>query len=332
MPVIGHAFVGLATAMVATPRQGIRRRGFLWVPAIVALSYLPDIVGQPLSMLNARSWHNIAHSLILSVPIAAAFTPVLAGVFGLGRLRSFCVALASVALHGVLDALYSGKPMLFWPMTPQSEGPAIGQHPPILLEMLVFPAAFGLFWLAWRWRQRASGRPLTPAVWLGTTRKERWVSIGLTLAILGAAGGTCGLWLLRNHQGRMIDVMCRQKRYEEALRYLELSSRWPSSRPPSRFHGSRGSIYWAMGKRDRAESEFHKAYEADASDFWAVFRLAEFYASGPAPLEVRRRRAAPYLEQLAAKFSADADFVDRVPRVRRKLGYADSPATASAPG
>jgi len=46
MPVLGHAFVGMGTAVAAAPAGGVRRRSFLWLPALVALAYLPDIIAQ----------------------------------------------------------------------------------------------------------------------------------------------------------------------------------------------------------------------------------------------------------------------------------------------
>ena len=46
MPVLGHAFVGIATAMTVRPSRRAALAAAVWMPALVALAYLPDIACQ----------------------------------------------------------------------------------------------------------------------------------------------------------------------------------------------------------------------------------------------------------------------------------------------
>jgi len=69
MPVIGHALVGLATAVQYEPPADRHGRSLgpaaiaLWAPVVVVVSYVPDILSQLGSMAGFRHASLAGHSL-----------------------------------------------------------------------------------------------------------------------------------------------------------------------------------------------------------------------------------------------------------------------------
>jgi hypothetical protein len=84
MPVVGHAFAGLATAMQFAPASAHDRRqptsvaSTLWAPAVVATSYFPDIVtqlGGALGISYANFYgHHPAVALAAGIVLGAAWS------------------------------------------------------------------------------------------------------------------------------------------------------------------------------------------------------------------------------------------------------------------
>src|SRR5687767_15084949 len=114
MPVIGHAFLGLAFAVATQPLQpprlGVQRLHSSWVVLFVVLGYLPDVgtqVFREAGLPNARA---MSHSIVFGLAAAAA-----AGIVGwrIGWPHAGLFTAASVWAHDLADVL-QGSPAANW--------------------------------------------------------------------------------------------------------------------------------------------------------------------------------------------------------------------------
>ena len=69
MPVLGHAFVGLATAIVTRPARRSPIHAALWTPIIIGLAYLPDILSQVILLSGLGSHSTGTHSIAVTVAV-----------------------------------------------------------------------------------------------------------------------------------------------------------------------------------------------------------------------------------------------------------------------
>ncbi|MBI4580231.1 MAG: hypothetical protein HY718_11045 [Planctomycetes bacterium] len=329
MPVIGHAFVGLATAIEAAPATGLRRNPAIWAPGLVALAYLPDIVGRAVAFFRPGPWREMGHSVLLAVPLALISATGLVLLFGLTWRRSAVVASVSLGAHIGLDLL-SGDHLLLWPASSASIGLSLAEEArAFILELLVFPALFVLFLLVRRvWTgHHPSGEGGSSAA--AAFRTGGWSGVGLTALILVAASVTHGLGWLRHHQMAAAWNKCRQRDFAGALVLFDRASCWPAMPKPGRVDYARAEAHWAMGNRAAAEEYYLRSYRADPSYFWCVVDLANLYASAGQPLEWRRRHAEPYLQRLRTEFTDQPERLNLLARIDRKLGL-EQPTSMSA--
>src|SRR5437660_5333506 len=106
MPVLGHAVVGLAIGMATRPparadshRPGGEVASALWLPAVVVLAYLPDIITQVGVFAGWSDAPLLGHSILFAAPASAAtaapLSPVVSGSFH----RAFIISLAPLVIH-----------------------------------------------------------------------------------------------------------------------------------------------------------------------------------------------------------------------------------------
>lgn len=116
MATLGHVAVGLATGRLH------RRRLALSMVTMGVLSMLPDadVIGFAFGVPYHATWgHRGAfHSLAVAVLIGLA-AALLTRRLGIGYLRAAVLAVATVASHGLLDAMTDGGlgVALLWPFT-----------------------------------------------------------------------------------------------------------------------------------------------------------------------------------------------------------------------
>ena len=122
MPVVGHAFVGLATAMQFGPASVRDRRqptpiaSAWWAPAVVVASYFPDIVTQVGGAVGVSHANAYGHSLAVGVVAGAALGGIWSAAAGTPLTRAVVIAIGSILGHDVLDVLqamswpWSGRP------------------------------------------------------------------------------------------------------------------------------------------------------------------------------------------------------------------------------
>ena len=146
MPVVGHAFVGIATGLVTRPGGASVWVRALWIPAIVALAYLPDVFDQIVLLLGWGYRPAISHSLVFLVVSSAVLGVPLARTARSTYRRGAGVVFFSVGFHVILDVLQTPRRTVFWPFGRDSVSEVGGILPlGILWEGLLFGVAFGLF-------------------------------------------------------------------------------------------------------------------------------------------------------------------------------------------
>jgi membrane-bound metal-dependent hydrolase YbcI (DUF457 family) len=313
MPVIGHAFVGWATALEVPPRPGpggpAARSAALWVPALVALAYGPDVVAQGGVALGWADAPRAAHSLAFALLAALLAGWALGLVLGVRQTQAAMVCLASFVVHDLLDLLQTPEREPLWPLSRWHLGDRAALIPVSgIREALLFAGAFTLY-LAARRLARPPG--------LRSPRPERLTSAVLVLAIVGAAATTHVLRVVRERQLEQARRLVREGRYAEALGAAAGADRWPSTAHPGRVDHVRAEAFEELGLLEEAIAGYSRAVEADPANFWAVADLAAACARSP---RAERLAAASSLRaRLLRDFPSHPALAAAVARIDRRL-------------
>lgn len=328
MPVLGHAFVGLATAQCTKPAKVASVGAALWLPIIVGLAYLPDIVNQLAITCGLGNQQIVTHSLLFAAVASAVIAPALARLARCSLLKALPLTLFAILSHVALDILQGSVRELWWPMSSQrmqleSRIIPVG----LSAELKLFGGAYIVFWVClfvvtrWRAAQRqrrdrlasarraqAASPPPRPKAAIPNARQERsyqhlvWAGrIAIALILLTAAA-THYLQGIRERQLASAMSLLRKHDYPAALAMIKKTEQWPYLAAPGWAEYTKAQAYEGMGNRDLAEAYYLAALRADPSSFWTLAALAQFYASGKEPLADRRRNAEPYLQQLRTRF------------------------------
>ena len=325
MPVVGHAFVGVATAWSVPPRPRIPEREpspGAWLALLVGLAYLPDIVGHGSTFLGFRDARMVSHSILFAVLSAAALAPLLARFVGIGGGRATALVFGSVVGHDLLDLLQGSDRVLGWPFVDHRVRLRLSVIPENAVhEALWFAAAFLVYLVA----LAAIGR--APR-WTAWGRGGAWRGGAFAALILLAAVGSHVSKTLRDREVDRVEDLLRSREYAEALRRLERLKLWPTLRRSSEVERLAARALVGLGDRAGAEARLLAAERADPDDYRTVADLALFYASSDAPAEERRARAAPYQDRIETEFARRRD-ADRVlARIAACLAASPSPAPA----
>jgi hypothetical protein len=324
MPLLGHAFVGLATGLVIRPfppnegpmTTGGRAAAAFWLPATVALAYLPDLATEGGRLVGVGQARVIAHSVLFALGMAPVIAALGVRLGGLSWPRALGITLGSILLHDALDVAQSSDRHPWWPFSDHPAGLGAGLVPADpRREALLFAALFAFFligrMLVTRIRSRAYVPPApTPLTWAGRA---------FILLFVVAAALTHVLRDAREHELDDARLMLEQERPREALRTLAHAERWPSTAKPGRVDHLRGEAWLKLGDRVQAEHYYRRSYEADRDFFWVVADLAAFYATSDDPAAERRQRVAPYLDRLRHDFEDHPALPAILARVERKL-------------
>ena len=314
--------MGAATGVALLPPPDQLERGrapaSLWLPATIALAYVPDVAERVLSPLLGRPTlvtHSLLFALVSSLPAAA----VMRALFGLPLGRAFAVSLFSIILHDAMDLLQADDRAPLWPfwggrVRVFSVLPSSARS-----ELVIFGGAFAAFllggWLAVRTNlerlARASSRHGPPLA--------RWLYAALLALVFLLPYGVYKLRSRREDQLEHARQLLERGAYAEALAAVEEAQRWPSAIRAHRLDYIRAEAYLGLGDRARAEEHYLRVYSADPHYFWLVADLAAFYASGGEPGAVRRARTQPYLDLLQQEFSGRKELPRVLERIRRQL-------------
>jgi membrane-bound metal-dependent hydrolase YbcI (DUF457 family) len=329
MPVIGHAFVGLATAVQYEPPSGRDGRPLppaaiaFWVPAVVAVAYFPDLVKQIGLIVGIRRAGLIGHSLVVAVVAGALIGAVWAKVSRASFVRLVVVSIGSILVHDALDIVQNSDRAPFWPWSMHTIGPERPLLPiRTISEGMLFLALFAAF-LAWRLGSRRSLQALTIDPSRIRSTRLAWTARALVVALVVAAAATQALRASRGRQLNRAYRLMAEARYADAIAAANVADRWPWPTRPGRLDVLRGEAYEALGDALLAERHYLRAYDEDPTNFWAVADLAEFYASCAAPAgRNRRSRAQAYVDELRHTFPRHERLDEVLARVDRRLNAA----------
>ena len=334
MPVLGHAFVGLAIGVTTRP-SALRRPeppaigavAVLWLPAVITLAYLPDIVAQLGLLAGGSDARLLGHSVMFGVAVSPAIAVGLMRLASVSFPRAFLTALVSVLGHDALDLAQATDRAPWWPLSDRPVGFDLSLIPTDLLrESAVFGGLLLAFLALRHAAQRLAGQNALDQVMPGEDH-IRWVWLGraFIVAVVLAAVVTHSLRDARDAQLETGRVLVEQGAYQAGLQALARAEGWPSTTKPGRIDYARAEAYAGMGDRRRAETYYLRADRADPTYFWTVADLAVFYASSGEPIAERRRLIAPYLNRLRTEFARHPALSEIVVRVEGKLA-------ASPPG
>lgn len=319
MPVLGHAFVGILAAQ-AVGRHGLRSPlkpsagdSVFWMPALVLVSYLPDIATQLGFWAGYASSRLAAHSLPVGILAGLLIARVWAGRRRQGFPLLAALVVGMIVSHDVLDLLQDEERSPLWPFSSALLGASlIPLRNRVANELLLFGVPFLAFQLT---VATAHVRHVGLARLLA--ERSRWVSVALVCVLLTAVGS--GLWLRGERQRRIrtADRLLRTRQYAEALRVAEEADRWPWRAGSGRLDVIRGDAYEGLGNRAAAEAHFLRAYDANPDDFRAMSSLAEFWASYGTATE-RRSRIYPLVESLRVRFPTHPALAATLRRIERK--------------
>lgn len=320
MPVVGHAFAGLATAMQFGPASARNRRqptalaSAMWAPAVVATSYFPDIVTQIGGALGATHANYYGHQPALG----AAAGVLLGGAWSLSARtparRAMAIAVGCILGHDLLDFVQATNWAWSFRLVQNS---ALGLSPRVLSEAIVSASLFAVY-LAWR---MGSGR--SQGVFANRTVLARWTPRAVVAVILLAAVGT---YVLRGRHERQVNEARRlleSGRYVEALQMADLADGWPRGNRPGRIDVIRAEAHQHLGHHDLAETLLVRAYEEDPTNFWALADLAECYASSGRPPAERRRLTESTVAELRQRFSRHPSLHSVLVGIERELSRVD---------
>lgn len=332
MPVLGHAFVGLAMGMCTRPSLGGRASAryplgsALWVPLAVVLAYLPDVAAQLMVLARFSKAQVISHSVLFAVLASSVIAPALSRIVPFSPLRLLVISLASILFHDLLDLAQATDRVPFWPFSERHV--AFGRIAiPVdaSREALLFGSAFLAFLICRHVAARlTAGHPTSSPVPRTDAACAAWIGRGAIILIMVAVGVTHYLRDVREHQLEEARILLQKHDYPSALRTLDHGERWPSTAKPGRLDYLRAEAYVGLGDRSRAEVYYLRAYQADPTYFWAVADLAIFYASSDAPQAERRRRIAPYLDSLRSRFRSHSDLPRVLATIERDLPLSPS--------
>jgi hypothetical protein len=324
MPVIGHAFAGLATALQFEPaaagetRQPAPLARAWWAPAVVATSYFPDIVTQVGGVLGAPHANAYGHSFAVGALAGVGLGIAWSRSTGTSLTRGIAIATGSIFGHDVLDILQSTDLAPYWPWSGRIVRTGVlGLSARIASEGLVATLLFSVF-LAWR---MVSGRSLGSLTSHSSARSPvvRWAPHVVMGAILIAALGT---HTLRGSNERQLNTARRlldSGKYVEALQAADLADGWPRGNRPGRIDMIRAQAHHRLGHFQLAETYYLRAHEEDPNNFWALADLAEYYASSDRPLVERRRLSQIYAAELRDRFGQHRSLPGVLTGIEREL-------------
>jgi len=331
MPVLGHAFVGMATGMCTRPQRvkSPKRENMvytLWLPITLILAYLPDITAQLLQFAGCGRARIIAHSFLFAAVASFAIAFLVSRWGEITFPRVFAISLFSILFHDLLDILQSTDRIPWWPISSR----AVGSHLNILpinpiREIFLFSLLFGIFLVIrqiFRQRRRGNNSSLTT---IQSYSKWSWVSNAVITLIILSAASTHYLRDIRENRFNKARVLVLDHRYTDALPLLEQAESWPSTAKPGRIDYLKALAHEGLGNRQQSEHYYLRSYRADPGYFWCVVDLAMFYASSPMPVSERRRLIAPYLKRLQNDFSGRKDLAGYLNKIERKLGTKKAP-------
>ncbi len=322
MPLVGHAFVGVATAWSLPPKvkaQEADQEPGTWLSALVGLAYLPDIVGHGAALVGLGDWRVVSHSVVFAVVATAVLAPLLARGFEVSPGRAAAIVSGSVLGHDLLDFLPGSDHVLGWPLLDHRLGFRLTVIPENAIgEAVVFASAFLVF--------------LTARIWFGKTtlfggwRRGAWRGGAIAGLILVAAVVSHASKAMRDREVDAAEDLLRRHDYTEALARLDRLRFWPTVRGSSEVERLTARALIGIGDRAGAEERLLAAERREPGDYRTVVDLALFYASSNDSPTERRQKVAPYLTRLQHEFARRRGVGRALDQIAERLASSSTPA------
>ncbi len=276
----------------------------------VSLAYLPDIVGRMGSVAGIPRADVVGHSLFLAALLAFPAGRMLRGPLRLRGAAAVLLIGGSIAVHDLADAAQVPNRMLLWPLSQATAPLSVLIIPKSSIgELVVFlPVLAGVMFF----RRARLGR------FVPRSRRELMQAAALAVILLLAAVAN-GLRASRAADLMRARVLVEQGDFRAALDYCDRAETWPSPIQAGRLDYVRAESWLGLGERERARWFLVRSVEADPSYYWAVADLAVVTASGPEPLDQRRRLAAPWISLLQSRFAGHPALPRTLERIRSRL-------------
>ena len=325
MPLLGHAFTGMATALIVAPHSSHNHAKSLsaasapfLTTSLVILSYLPDIVSQCCLFFDWYDGRKLGHSLLFALLISPAAGFILNHQTSFTKKQCFLLAFATILLHDLLDILQSTDRQPLWPFDSSlvGNGITIIPHDPTK-EALLFGLIYCLV-LAW-YLYRRRGKKLGHNNDQIPAFQQKWSERILIGSIILIALTTYHLRIQRVRLFHQAVPFLHQQRYSELLNMLDKVDKWPRIAKPGRIDYFRGVAYWKQHRIKIAEKYLLQSYARDHNFFWCVADLALIYASSDQPQLQRASLAAPYIHQLQTQFSRHRDYSNYMKKINKHL-------------
>lgn len=331
MPVIGHAFVGIAAGLATLPRNSGKAHPSSMSPApwlawATAAAYLPDIFAQIAAVVGWQDGRLLAHSLLFALLIPAVVAALPCKVLSVSRKKVFWYLFIAILLHDAADLLQSTDRIPLWPFM---DAPFIAASNILpaspLVELVIFGAGFGVFAAVYASAKRDSLGTLLAAFRHNST--AAWIGRIAVIVIISVAGLTHGLREKRERLLYEAHELLSRKEYAKVIETAEEAGRWPSTAKPGRIDYLKAVSLAALGRPQDAEYHYLRSYRSDPDYFWCLADLALFYAASDQPLARRRLKAAPYLQSLREKFADHRDLEPYMTQIKRQLDAPDYPSS-----
>lgn len=325
MPLLGHAFTGMATALIVASKsqQNAASQTFpkpFITTSLVTLSYLPDIVSQCALFFNWYDGRQFGHSVLFALLAAPIAGFILSHQTFLTKKQCFLLALSTILLHDLLDILQSTDRLPFWPFYTTTIGNNINIIPANpSKEGLLFGVLYGLVLTRYLWRGRkkylGEAENRQPA---RTSLRKRGEKIFIMLIMLMALT-TYHLRIQRIHTFQQAKEMFHQQHYSNSLALFNEADRWPRIAKPGRLDYFKGIIYLQQHRPALAEKYLLRSYSRNNGFFWCIGDLALFYAKSSKAISRRTTLAEPFIRKMHRDFSEHPDYPEYMQKIRRAL-------------
>lgn len=314
MPVIAHAFAGLAIA-AAVPAEPVRtgvaaRPRSFWLLALLGLSYLPDILTQLLKPVYGQNASVLSHSVLIAV-IGGGIAGLVLSMLGVGVRRAVLVAIGAVLLHDAFDILQSPGREPFWPFLNWESPDELAILPRRLWgEAILCVSLLAATVVATRNRARGDS---------GSRRLPSLTTVAMVASMVAVAVSMHYVRGDRERALRRAYALVERRDYAGAIREADRADRWPAPARPGRSDYVRAEAWLGLGDRDKAEQYYLRSHRAAPDYFWTVADLAVLQASGGGSAAERARRAEPWITLLKSGFAGHPALERNLQRVRRAL-------------
>ena len=321
MPLFGHAFVGMGAALYIKPRARDSFGAAMWIPILIFLNYLPDIVAQISFLLGLRGTEIVWHSLVAGVLFSLIISPGLMVLAQLSFRRAFLISLCSILVHDLLDLLQTPGRLFLWPVSSWRFSPEYTLTPMSARDEII---VFGFFYIAALiiyvtcfYKHNSQPRRVK------TTQQQSlvWLARILVIIILMSAGATQYLREIRAEKFNQAKaVLETTEYYTVGLGLIEEAGRWPYGASFAWIDYFKARAYWGLGDRKQAELYYKKSLDEDPWNIWSLGDLALLYAASDEHPAERRQHISPYVKRLLENFSGDPILQSYLNKIEAALG------------